>query len=194
MQPWRLRLTRRFIASEAAAFIAAPMCRRPIATHPLLSAVLACGSGAGLFEAASASAQDPAHPKVRSDGPRSGAQGATFKVPALWEYSPPLIAPEMRETNPSRAQKDPSVVFYGGQWHVFMTVKLPGKSAIEYCSFKQWAEAKASPRTLLKVSASDYFCAPQVFYFRPHKKWHLVYQVGVPGLNRMWVAYSTNRS
>jgi hypothetical protein len=44
---------------------------------------------------------------------------------------------------------------------------------------------------LLKVSDSKYFCAPQVFYFRPHQKWYLIYQVGVPGADKMWVAYST---
>ncbi len=109
----------------------------------------------------------------------------------MWEYSAPLIAPEKRDTNPSHAQKDPTVVYYGGKWHVFMTVKLPKKSAIEYCSFKTWEEANGSPRTILKVSDRDYYCAPQVFYFRPHKKWYLVYQVGVPGLQKMWVAYST---
>ncbi|MDT8301932.1 MAG: non-reducing end alpha-L-arabinofuranosidase family hydrolase [Sedimentisphaerales bacterium] len=117
-----------------------------------------------------------------------------FKVPGLWEYTAPLIAPENRESNPSRAQKDPTVVFYRGKWHVFMTVKLPGRSAIEYCSFKKWEDADRSERTILKVSNSDYYCAPQVFYFAPHKKWYLIYQMGVPGANKMWVAYSTTKN
>ncbi len=114
-----------------------------------------------------------------------------FRVPAMWEYNAPLIAPEPRSTEPSRAQKDPTLVFYGGQWHVFMTVKLPGRSAIEYCSFANWEDADQAPRTILKVSDSDYFCAPQVFYFTPHKQWYLIYQMGVPGAKKMWVAYST---
>ncbi len=118
-------------------------------------------------------------------------QDADFSVPGTWEYTPPLIAPEVREREPSRAQKDPSVVFHEDRWHVFMTVKLPGRSAIEYCSFTHWTEANGSPRTLLPVSESDYYCAPQVFYFRPHRKWYLVYQMGVPGVDKMWVAYST---
>lgn len=118
-------------------------------------------------------------------------QGRGFKVPQLWEYSPPLISPEKRATNVSRAQKDPTVVFYDGRWHVFMTVKLPGKSAIEHCSFTGWNSADASPRTILDVSDSDYYCAPQVFYFRPHNKWYLIYQMGVEGQDKMWVAYST---
>lgn len=72
-----------------------------------------------------------------------------------------------------------------------MTVKLPGRSAIEYCSFEQWEEANESERTILKISESDYYCAPQVFYFAPHKKWYLVYQMGHPDAKFMWVAYST---
>lgn len=114
-----------------------------------------------------------------------------FTVPARWEYSAPLIAPEKRDRDPSRAQKDPTLVYYGGKWHVFMTVKLPGRSAIEYCSFEQWEDADRSRRTILAVSDSDYYCAPQVFYFSPHRKWYLIYQMGVAGAKKMWVAYST---
>lgn len=82
-------------------------------------------------------------------------------------------------------------MFHDGKWHVFMTVKLPNRSAIEYCAFEKWEDAQDSERTLLAVSGSDYFCAPQVFYFTPHQKWYLIYQVGVPGSKKMWVAYST---
>jgi hypothetical protein len=116
---------------------------------------------------------------------------SALQIPIMWEYSIPLITPENRKTEPSRAQKDPSVVFYGGRWHVFMTVKLQGRSAIEYCSFERWEEADSSKREILKVSDSNYYCAPQVFYFRPHQKWYLIYQVGMPDANKMWVAYST---
>ena len=123
--------------------------------------------------------------------PSGAAEPGGFGVPAMWEYSAPLIAPEKRERDPSRAQKDPTVVFHCGKWHVFMTVKLPGRSAIEYCSFEKWEDANRSRRTLLKVSDSDYYCAPQVFYFSPHEKWYLIYQMGVPGAKFMWVAFST---
>jgi hypothetical protein len=72
-----------------------------------------------------------------------------------------------------------------------MTAKLQKRSVIEYCSFEKWEEANAAPRTTLEVSDSAYYCAPQVFYFTPHRKWYLIYQVGVPGAKMMWVAYST---
>jgi hypothetical protein len=116
---------------------------------------------------------------------------SSLQIPKRWEYSAPLIEPEQREMEPSHAQKDPSVVFFDGKWHVFMTVKLKGRSAIEYCSFENWDEANSSERTILSISSSDYYCAPQVFYFRPHNKWYLIYQMGVPGAKMMWVAYST---
>jgi hypothetical protein len=126
-----------------------------------------------------------------AEAPAPAAERPAFRVPAMWEYSAPLITPERREQDPSRAQKDPTVVFHGGRWHVFMTVKLPGRSAIEYCSFQKWEDADRSRRTILKISDSDYYCAPQVFYFAPHEKWYLIYQMGVPGAKFMWVAHST---
>lgn len=130
---------------------------------------------------------------VEAQQPRANS-AQPFIVPRMWEYTAPLISPEPRATNPSRAQKDPTVVFHDGRWHVFMTVKLPGKSAIEHCSFSRWEEADESSRAILPVSESDYYCAPQVFFFRPHKKWYLIYQVGVPGRDKMWVAYSTTEN
>src|SRR5215813_8544217 len=117
---------------------------------------------------------------------------AEFKVPTLWEYTAPLISPEKRKKNPSVAQKDPSIVFHDGRWHVFMSVRLrDGRTAIEYCSFTRWANANKAPRTVLKVSDSKFYGAPQVFYFAPHRTWYLIYQMGVPGAKKMWVAYST---
>lgn len=112
-------------------------------------------------------------------------------VPPLWRCSAPLVAAEDREQNRSHAQKDPSIVFFEGRWHLFMTVKLQGRSVIEYCTFEDWSTANEAERVLLNVSERDYFCAPQVFYFEPHQLWYLIYQVGVSGQQKMWVAYST---
>ncbi len=128
----------------------------------------------------------------RAEPPPSRVDSESIQLPAQWEYSSPLIAPERRAQNVSHAQKDPTVVFHGGKWHVFMTVKLQGRTAIEYCAFADWKDAQAAPRTLLDISDSDYFGAPQVFYFTPHQRWYLIYQMGVPGRKKMWVAYSTS--
>jgi hypothetical protein len=121
---------------------------------------------------------------------------AELKLPAAWQYTAPLISPEKRDKDRSAAQKDPSLVLHEGKWHVFMTVKLAGVSAIEYCAFAKWEDADQAPRTILKVSDSQYYCAPEVFYFAPHKKWYLIHQVGIPNPEKkkrkgMWVAYST---
>ncbi|MCA8995570.1 MAG: hypothetical protein KDA80_01235 [Planctomycetaceae bacterium] len=115
-------------------------------------------------------------------------------TPAKWRYSAPLIVPEQRTDDPSHAQKDPSIVFHEGRWHVFMTAKLQGRSVTEYCSFEKWEDAHKADHTILPLCESDYYCAPQVFFFRPHQKWYLVYQVGVPGQRKMWVAYSTTET
>ena len=37
-------------------------------------------------------------------------------IPEAWEYTAPLVSPEIRETEPSRAQKDPTIVFHDGRW------------------------------------------------------------------------------
>lgn len=115
----------------------------------------------------------------------------SLRVPAMWEYSAPLISPEVRERDASHAQKDPAVVFHDGKWHVFMTIKVGRRTIMEHCSFAKWEEANASKRTILDVAEGDYWCAPQVFWFEPHAKWYLVYQIGVPGQNKMQIAYST---
>ncbi len=109
----------------------------------------------------------------------------------MWEYSAPLISPEKRDRDPSLSQKDPSLVFYEGRWHVFVSVKLPDRTAIEYSSFDKWENADVAPRTILRTTDSRYYCAPQVFYFTPQKKWYLIYQVGMPNHDKMLVAYST---
>jgi hypothetical protein len=157
----------------------------------ILCIVLTWSFCEALLKPTTLSAQSQSSSIASGVGQLSKPQSPKLKAPNLWEYGAPLISPETRSINPSHAQKDPTVVFYDGQWHVFMTVKLKGKSAIEYCRFKKWEEANASARTILAVSDSDYYCAPQVFYFRPHQQWYLIYQVGMPGLNKMWVAYST---
>lgn len=122
----------------------------------------------------------------------AGAQ-ETFTVPKLWEYTAPLISPEERSTDRSRAQKDPTVVLHDGKWHVFMTVKLADRTAIEHCCFDRWENANACKRTILRVTDSKYFGAPQVFWFAPHEQWYLVYQLGMPGSDKMWVAFSTTK-
>lgn len=97
-----------------------------------------------------------------------------------WQASAPLVGPTKREDDPCYSVKDASVVFHEGEWHVFMTIRSTKRShQIEYISFADWKDANAAERQVLKLS-DGYFCAPQVFYFTPHKKWYLIYQVNEP--------------
>lgn len=119
-------------------------------------------------------------------------KATSITLPKSWTYTAPLISPEKRSDHISHAQKDPTVVHHNGKWHVFMTIKLQGRSIIEHCAFKDWKDANSAKRNVLDLHDGNYWCAPQVFYFTPHKKWYLVYQVGgIPGQKKMWVAYST---
>jgi len=97
-----------------------------------------------------------------------------------WRISSPLISPATRTDDPCVAVKDPSVVFAEGRWHLFCTIRSQKRShAIEYLSFTDWRDADKSPRHILSCW-DGYFCAPQVFYFTPHKKWYLIFQMSDP--------------
>ena len=121
------------------------------------------------------------------------ASAEPLALPTQWEYTAPLVLPEKREALPSHAQKDPTVVFADGRWHLFMTIKCADRTITEYCSFARWAEADSAPRTVLDLADGKYWCAPQVFFYRPHGLWYLIYQVGIPNSRKMWVAYSTTK-
>ena len=92
---------------------------------------------------------------------------ATLELPAAWEMSAPLIAPVERPDDPYVSVKDPTFAFHEGRWHIFMTIRPHGHTPTEYASFEAWEKANAAPRTVLTLR-DKYFCAPQVFYFRPH--------------------------
>jgi hypothetical protein len=93
-----------------------------------------------------------------------------------WKVGPPVVAPAERPTDPCHAIKDPTVVFHDGRWHLFCTIRSQKRThQIEYLSFADWKDANQAPRHVLEVT-DGYFCAPQVFYFSPHRRWYLIYQ------------------
>jgi hypothetical protein len=103
-----------------------------------------------------------------------------------WTVGPPLVSPADRPEDPCHAFKDPTIVRYQDRWHLFGSIRSKVRShQIEYLSFADWKDANAAPRHVLRIS-DGYFCAPQVFYFSPHRKWYLIQQVtdpsGKPGL------------
>jgi endo-1,4-beta-xylanase len=105
-----------------------------------------------------------------------------------WTSSPPLIAPPQGGAIKYYGVKDPSVVYYGGQYHVFMTTAGENGWGLAYTHFSDWSQAPSAPVVPLDKSpmGSGYHAAPQVFYFAPQRLWYLVYQGGDP-------MYSTTR-
>jgi hypothetical protein len=72
--------------------------------------------------------------------------------------------------------KDPTIVRHGGNWHLFCTIRSQIRShQIEYMSFPDWSGANEAERHVLTLT-DGYFCAPQIFYYAPHKLWYLLYQ------------------
>jgi hypothetical protein len=117
---------------------------------------------------------------------------AGLTPPFAWDLSAPALSPVERPDDPCYSVKDPTVVHYDGRWHVFCSIRSVVRShQIEYVSFDRWENANAAPRHILRCR-DGYFCAPQVFYFRPQRKWYLVYQVGEPDRNlKLQPAFST---
>ena len=101
-----------------------------------------------------------------------------------WSVSSPLLAINATRLPASPdhhwiAIKDPSIVRYGGKWHLFSTLRKDktgdGRIRIGYLSFEEWSDAKDAEWSVLDLTMG-YHGAPQIFYFEPQQKWYLVYQ------------------
>jgi hypothetical protein len=128
-----------------------------------------------VLPAAKATAQDAATTApTRTTAPPSPIVG-----PLKWKSTGVLIKPVSDETHQIVSVKDPTVVYYNDTWHVYATTaNTRGNWSMVYLSFKDWSEAaQAKPYYIdQNPDLRGYHCAPQVFYFRPHKKWYLIYQ------------------
>ncbi|MBI5690282.1 MAG: hypothetical protein HZC55_09285 [Verrucomicrobia bacterium] len=122
-----------------------------------------------------------------------GAEGASaWETGAFrWRASGPLIdvAGGRAAADPHVALKDPTVVFHDGRWHLFGTLrKRSGTVCMQYFAFDDWTAANAASRQ--EISFTDkYHCAPQVFYFRPHRRWYLIYQLSDPARSPVLAPY-----
>ena len=116
-----------------------------------------------------------------------------------WTPSGPLVSPEVRPDDRCFSAKDPTVVFYEGKFHVFATIRSENRThQIEYLTFSNWQDAGNAKRQVLKMPPG-HFCAPQVFYFTPHKKWYLICQASDPSWKEKWdveygAAFSTTET
>lgn len=114
-----------------------------------------------------------------TDDSQSLATGKFF-----WHVSDPLLAVDENRLpdggeHPWIAVKDPSVVRYNNQWHLFCTLRRAkqgdGRIRIGYTSFKDWGDARSADWRVLNLTMG-YHGAPQIFYFKPQRKWYLIYQ------------------
>jgi hypothetical protein len=94
-----------------------------------------------------------------------------------WTSSGPMLdVGPGKSADPHVSVKDPSFVFYEGAWHLFTTLRMKsGRVDMEYFAFKDWKDAQGAERHVMNMH-NQYNCAPQVFYFTPHKRWYMVYQ------------------
>ncbi len=99
--------------------------------------------------------------------------------PDYWRISPPVFTAGPAHTFDETAVKDPSIVYYKNQWHLFYTARGQEKYQISYAAAPTLAKLNSAPRTLLsqlRGNSDSYAAAPQVFYFTPQNTWYLIYQ------------------
>jgi hypothetical protein len=94
-----------------------------------------------------------------------------------WKATGPLVAADAEAADPQVSIKDPTVVRFEDRWHLFCTLRMAsGKVDIVYFNFADWKDAGRAERHILGLH-DQYYCAPQAFFFRPQKRWYLVYQM-----------------
>ena len=100
-----------------------------------------------------------------------------------WQVGEPLLSVDQSKLPKSEAKwiaiKDPSIVRFENQWHLFCTLRKnktgDGRIRIGHLLFSDWKNAKDSDWKVLDLTPG-YHGAPQIFWFTPHKKWYLIYQ------------------
>lgn len=101
-----------------------------------------------------------------------------------WKSTGPLIHAMSDPDHDLVAIKDPTIVHDGGKWHIYATVANRAHQwSMVYLNFTDWSEAATAKQVYLDAvnpGFRGYHCAPQAFYFRPQKKWYLIYQSQPP--------------
>jgi len=130
------------------------------------------------FAAPAPQTQSDATVTVSADAPK-----LPFATPLQWKSTDILIKPISDETHNIVSVKDPTIVRYDNKWHIYATTaNTRGNWSIVYLSFSDWADAADAKPYYIDNNPKlrGYHCAPQVFYFTPHKKWYLIYQSQPP--------------
>jgi hypothetical protein len=141
-------------------------------THLTARSSLALLLTAGLFPifAAAPAVQTP--PATRPASPEMVVP-APFNTPLKWKASGILVKPVSDEDHTIVSVKDPTVVRFNDRWHIYATVYSTSSKnwSIVYLNFKDWADAADAKPYYIDSNPNlrGYHCAPQIFYFRPHK-------------------------
>ncbi|MCD6288481.1 MAG: family 43 glycosylhydrolase, partial [Candidatus Hydrogenedentes bacterium] len=111
-----------------------------------------------------------------------------------WTVGKPIFKAGPVGTFDDIAVKDPSIVRYGDNWHMFYTSKSSGKFAdgVGYVSAPTLAGLNRAKRYNLSALVGSEVIAPQIFYFRPQKLWYLIAQTPCTGPSQLEPIYLTN--
>jgi endo-1,4-beta-xylanase len=103
-----------------------------------------------------------------------------------WNSSGVLLSPVSDATHSLTAIKDPSLVYFNNQWHVFASsVTAAGTYSIVYMTFPDWDHTADATFYYMDQTPgfAGYKAAPQVFFFAPQNKWYLIFQTGPPSFS-----------
>ncbi|MGK4006883.1 non-reducing end alpha-L-arabinofuranosidase family hydrolase [Sorangium sp. So ce1036] len=115
-------------------------------------------------------------------GAGGGGPAVTCDLPTTfrWKSGPPVISPKPPAGRTFASVKDPTIVFYDDKYHVFATVfdttTGDGSWQSVYLNFPDFSQANSAQQHYMAGWPTGSTVAPQVFYFRPHNKWYLIYQ------------------
>ncbi|KAF2815794.1 uncharacterized protein BDZ99DRAFT_505478 [Mytilinidion resinicola] len=100
---------------------------------------------------------------------QTGSPPSSFR----WSSSGVLIGPKSDSRNIAGI-KDPSIVYYNGQYHVFASTAQSSGYNLVYLSFTDFSQADSATFNYLDQTpiSSGYRAAPQVFCFEPQGLWY----------------------
>jgi hypothetical protein len=123
--------------------------------------------------------------------------------PLTWVSTAPLVVPQHDDTHFLFSVKDPTVAFIDGRWEIYATANMvmgpqaaplvqPGAARparggtfnMVHLSFNDWKDAPQARLFYMdNAGFTGYKCAPELFYFAPHKKWYLTFQTQAPAFS-----------
>lgn len=125
----------------------------------------------------------------------------TIPVPyKKWTVSQPILTRGGGDAFDNVAVKDPSIVFYQGNYHLFYTAKSVKQSPegvkydidLGYVSASCLEGLNGAKRFSFREIVGDVVIAPQIFYFEPQGLWYLIAQTKVSGKPNLAPIYLTN--